>query len=77
MFATKRKLKCNKKYCLFHKNLYLGTALVVQWLTLYPPLQGVGGQFLVWEEAKIPYASGPENQNIKQKQYCNKFNKGF
>ena len=27
--------------------------------------------------AKIPHASGPKNQNIKQKQYCNKFNKGF
>ena len=27
--------------------------------------------------AKIPYASGTEKQNIKQKQYCNKFNKDF
>ena len=27
--------------------------------------------------AKIPYASQPRNQNIKQKQYCNKFNKDF
>ena len=27
--------------------------------------------------AKIPYASRPENQNIKQGQYCNKFNKDF
>ena len=26
---------------------------------------------------KIPHASWPENQNIKQKQYCNKFNKDF
>ena len=25
----------------------------------------------------IPHASGPKNQNIKQKQYCNKPNKGF
>ena len=25
--------------------------------------------------AKIPPASWPKNQNIKQKQYCNKFNK--
>ena len=24
--------------------------------------------------AKIPHASRPKNQNIKQKQYCNKFN---
>ena len=27
--------------------------------------------------AKIPHALGPKNRNIKQKQYCNKFNKGF
>ena len=28
-------------------------------------------------EAKIPHTSGPKNQNIKQKQYYNKFNKDF
>ena len=27
--------------------------------------------------AKIPLASWPKTQNIKQKQYCNKFNKDF
>ena len=27
--------------------------------------------------AKVPHALGPKNQNIKQKQYCNKFNKDF
>ena len=27
--------------------------------------------------AKIPHTSRPKNQNIKQKQYCNKFNKDF
>ena len=27
--------------------------------------------------AKIPYASWPKNQNIKQKQYCKKFNEDF
>ena len=27
--------------------------------------------------AKIPHASWPKNQNIKQKQYCNKFNEEF
>ena len=26
---------------------------------------------------KISHASQPKNQNIKQKQYCNKFNKDF
>ena len=35
-----------------------------------------GGVGLIpgWE-AKIPHASGPKNQNVKQKQYGNKFNK--
>ena len=27
--------------------------------------------------ARIPHASGPKNQNIKQKQHCKKFNKDF
>ena len=27
--------------------------------------------------AKIPHASRPKNQNVKQRQYCNKFNKDF
>ena len=27
--------------------------------------------------ARTPHASQPENQNIKQKKYCNKFNKDF
>ena len=27
--------------------------------------------------AKIPHASQPKNQNIKQKEYCNKFKKDF
>ena len=29
------------------------------------------------QRAKIPHESWPKNQNIKQKQYCNKFNKDF
>ena len=28
-------------------------------------------------EAKIPHAVWPKKQNIKQKQYCNKFNKNL
>ena len=27
--------------------------------------------------AKIPHAQRPKNQNIKQEQYCKKFNKDF
>ena len=35
---------------------------------------GVAGSIPGWG-AKISHALGPKNQNIKQKQYCNKFNK--
>ena len=36
---------------------------------------GVGS--IPGQGAKIPHALGPKNQNIKQKQYCNKINKDF
>ena len=36
-----------------------------------------GGGSMPDPGAKIPYASWPKKQNIKQKQYCNKFNKKF
>ena len=57
-----------------------GTFLVVQWLGFHLPVLGVQvqalGCFPSWE-AKIPHPSWPKNQNMKQKQYCNKFNKDF
>ena len=37
--------------------------------------EGVG--WIPGQEDKIPQASWPKNQNIKQKQYCNKFYKDF
>jgi len=41
-------------------------------------MQGVRGVGLIpgWV-ARIPHASWPKNQNIRQRQYCNKFNKDF
>ena len=41
-------------------------------------ISNVGGVSLIpgWG-VKIPHAPWPKNQNIKQKQYCNKFNKDF
>ena len=43
-----------------------------------PPSRAGGCVGLIpgWQ-AKVPHASQPKNQNIKQKQYCNKFNKDF
>ena len=41
-----------------------------------PSSAGGAGSIPSWG-AKIPHASWPKNQNIKQKQYCNKFNKDF
>ena len=48
---------------------------MVQWLRPYLPKQDVW--VLSPVGAKIPHVSWPENQNIKQKQYCNKFIKDF
>ena len=41
------------------------------------PSNTVGVGLIPGGEAKIPHALGPKNQNIKQRQYCNKRNKGF
>ena len=41
-------------------------------------LSNAGGVGLIpGQRAKTPHASQTKNQNIKQKQYCNKFNKDF
>jgi len=50
------------------------TSLAVQWLRLRLPMQGVCVQSLVQED-KTPHSSWPNNQNIKEKQYSNKFSK--
>ena len=39
------------------------------------PSNAAGVGSIPGQEAKIPHASWPKNQNIKQKQYCNKFSK--
>ena len=41
------------------------------------PSNAGGASLIPGQGAKIPYASRPKNQNIKQKQYRNKFNKDF
>ena len=54
----------------------LGTFLAVQWLRLRLPMQGVQLRSLVGE-LRFHMPHGQKTQNIKQKQYCNKFNKDF
>ena len=41
------------------------------------PSNAGGAGSIPGQGAKIPHALGPKKQNIKQKQYCNKFNKDF
>ena len=41
------------------------------------PSNAGGAGLIPGRVAKIPHAPGPKNQNIKRKQYCNKFNKDF
>ena len=36
-----------------------------------------GAGLIPGQGAKIPHALRPKDQNVKQKQYCNKFNKDF
>ena len=41
------------------------------------PFNAGGVGLIPGRGAMIPHASQPKKQNIKQKQYCNKFNKDF
>ena len=41
------------------------------------PFNAEGVDLILGWGAKIPHALWPKNQNIKQEQYCNKFNKDF
>ena len=41
------------------------------------PSNAVGAGPIPDRGARIPHALRPKNQNIKQKAYCNKFNKDF
>ena len=52
------------------------TSLVVQWLRLCLPMQGVWVQYLV-RKLRSHMPRGQKSKNIKQKQYYNKFNKKF
>ena len=60
--------------------VYRWTSLVAQWLRLCLPMQGVWVRSLVGElRSHMPH-SPPQKKNpksIKQKQYCNEFNKDF
>ena len=58
----------------FFKAVRDGTSLVVQWLRLHTS-KARGMDSISGQGAKIPHTLGSENQNIKQKQYWNKFNK--
>ena len=44
---------------------------------LRPPSNARSADLIPGWGGKVPYALWPKNQNIKQKQYCNKFNKDF
>ena len=49
---------------------------MVQWLRLHLPMQGVQIQSLI-RELRSYMPQGRKKQNMKQKQYCTKFSKGF
>ena len=41
------------------------------------PSNAGGAGLISGQEAEIPPATKPKNQTVKQRQYCNKFNKDF
>ena len=53
-----------------------GTSLAVQWLGLCLLIQGVRVRSLV-RELGFRMPRGQKTKNMKQKQYCSKFNKDF
>ena len=61
------------------QNMSLGASLAVQWLELCLPMcVWVGAGLIPGQGDKIPHASGAKKkQNIKPRQYCNKFNGDF
>ena len=63
-------------YFLSSKVTLQETSLAVQWLRLHLLIQGVAGS-IPCQGVRLPGALGPEKQNIKQKQYCSKFNEDF
>ena len=71
--VQKKYLKRKKKNKTPHS---AGTSLAVQWLRPQLMMQGVR----VWSQGgklRSHMTHGPKNQNIKQKQNCNKLNKDF
>ena len=58
------------------RNTTLGTSLVVQWLGLHLPTQGLWIRSLVGKlGSHMPW--GPRNQSIKPRQGCGRFNEDF
>ena len=55
---------------------YLGDFLGGPVVRILPSNAG-GGCLIPGRGAKIPYATQPKHQNIKQTQYCNRFKKDF
>ena len=64
--------KGKKKKIIIKKRDFLGGPVV----KTSPSNAGDVGLILVGE-LKFPYASQPKNENIQQKQCCNKFNEDF
>ena len=67
-------LNFGKIFRVSFKRMGAQTSLAVQWLIL--PSKA-GASSIPGQRGKIPHASWPKTSNIKQKQYCKKFNKNF
>ena len=66
----------HKKRCSILLLREMETFLEVLWLRLSLVIQGMRVRIPGWE-ARTPHVSWAKNQNIKQKQYCNRFSRDF
>ena len=60
----------------FFFNCVFGPSLVIWWFRHCLSMQGLQFHSLV-RKLRLPHAARPKNQNIKQKQCCNRFNQDF
>ena len=67
--------RCQKCKCVAVFFFNIETSLTAQWMMTTSSSSARGMGLIPGRGAKLPHASRPKNQNIKQKQHCNKFNK--
>ena len=74
-FIQRTSANCQKCKCVAVFFFNIETSLTAQWMMTTSSSSARRMGLIPGRGAKLPHASRPKNQNIKQKQHCNKFNK--